>query len=108
MEIQEIRAEMQEQSRIAAKLNELRIQQQKLRETESMLRAIRSREKRDVEWLKQNCPEKAGDILDCETRIAGLRGQLKEITEALDAGKSAKQTTEAIKKSLKSAESWGT
>lgn len=184
MEIQEIRAEMQEQSRIAAKLNELRIQQQKLRETESMLRAIRSREERDVErleggsltalfygmtgkkpekldkeqreayeaavrhdtvlgeletmdyeiqqlesrkrsmnelenrlesairerkeWLKANCPEKAQDILDAEARIASLSGQLKEITEALDAGKSAKQTTEAIKKSLKSAEGWGT
>lgn len=184
MDIQEIREEMQEQNRIAAKLNELRIQQQALRETESMLRAVRSKEEKDVErleggslaalfygvtgkksekldkeqreayeaavrhdtvlgeletmdyeiqqlesrtrsmnelenkleiairerkeWLKRNCPEKAGEILDCENQIASLRGQLKEIAEALSAGRSAQQTTEEIKKSLKSAEGWGT
>lgn len=184
MDIQEIREEIQEQNRIAAKLNELRNQQQALRETESMLRAVRSKEEKDVErleggslaalfygvtgkksekldkeqreayeaavrhdtvlgeletmdyeiqqlesrtrsmnalenkleiairerkeWLKRNCPEKAGEILDCENQIAGLRGQLKEIAEALSAGRSAKQTTEEIKKSLKSAEGWGT
>lgn len=184
MDIQEIREEMQEQNRIAAKLDELRTQQQELRETESKLRAVRSKEERDVErleggslaalfygmtgrksekldkeqreayeaavrhdtvlgeletmdyeiqqlerrkhsmnelenklenairerkeWLKANCPEKAQDILDAEARIAGLRGQLKEIQEALEAGKSAKRTTEDIKKSLSSAESWGT
>lgn len=184
MDIQEIREEMQEQNRIAAKLDELRTQQQELRETESKLRAVRSKEERDVErleggslaalfygmtgkksekldkeqreayeaavrhdtvlgeletmdyeiqqlerrkhsmnelenklenairerkeWLKANCPEKAQDILDAEARIAGLRGQLKEIREALEAGKSAKRTTEDIKKSLSSAESWGT
>lgn len=184
MDIQKIREEIQEQNRIAAKLNELRNQQQALRETESMLRAVRSKEEKDVErleggslaalfygvtgkksekldkeqreayeaavrhdtvlgeletmdyeiqqlesrtrsmnelenkleiairerkeWLKRNCPEKAGEILDCENQIAGLRGQLKEIAEALSAGRSAKQTTEEIKKSLKSAEGWGT
>lgn len=184
MDIQEIREEMQEQNRIAAKLDELHTQQQELRETESKLRAVRSKEERDVErleggslaalfygmtgrksekldkeqreayeaavrhdtvlgeletmdyeiqqlerrkhsmnelenklenairerkeWLKANCPEKAQDILDAEARIAGLRGQLKEIQEALEAGKSAKRTTEDIKKSLSSAESWGT
>lgn len=60
------------------------------------------------EWLKENCPQKAQQILDSEERIAGLQGQLREIKEALSAGKDAARTANEVRSSLNSAEGWGT
>ncbi|MDO5416609.1 MAG: hypothetical protein Q4F29_05370 [Lachnospiraceae bacterium] len=59
-------------------------------------------------WLKANCPEQAETILQAEASLAQWNGELKEIREAEEAGRRAENQAEAVKKSLDSAESWGT
>lgn len=59
------------------------------------------------EHLKANCPQEAQAILDREEQIATLRGQQREMKEALVAGKDAAQTANEIRESLNSAERWG-
>ena len=71
---------------------------------EQLAQAIR--EKSD--WLKENCPEQAESILQAEEQIAELKEQIKEIGEAVAAGKRAEVLAVEVKKSLDSAEGWGT
>ena len=59
------------------------------------------------EWLKENNPDKESDILKLESEIAYLESQLKEVREAIDAGKSARISARNAKEKLGSAKNWG-
>lgn len=50
----------------------------------------------------------ARELIETESRIAGLEGQLKELQEAVDAGEKALSTADRILETLDSAEGWST
>lgn len=58
-------------------------------------------------WLKENNPDKETEILKIESQIAYLESQLKEVREAIDAGKSARISARDAKEKLESAKNWG-
>lgn len=64
------------------------------------------REKREV--LKAAGGETAEAILELEERLADLRGQRKELDEAVSAGRTALATADQILNSLDSAHGWAT
>lgn len=59
-------------------------------------------------WLKANAPASAARLLECERRMADLSAQMREATEAMDAGSACLSQIEAIQSELGSAEGWGT
>ena len=76
---------------------------------------VRRSDERYQEVLKEkleavklsNVPE-ASEILRLEAQITSLEVQLKELEEAISAGRHAEQTADLILESLSSAQSWGT
>ena len=60
------------------------------------------------EAVKQSGIPEAGEIFRLEAEITSLDMQLKELNEAISAGRRANQIAEGILKSLSSAEGWGT
>ena len=76
---------------------------------------VRRSDERYQEVLKEkleavklsNVPE-ASEILRLEAQITSLEVQLKELEEAISAGRHADQTADLILESLSSAQSWGT
>ena len=76
---------------------------------------VRRSDERYQEVLKEkleavklsNVPE-ASEILRLEAQITSLEVQLKELEEAVSAGRHADQTADLILESLSSAQSWGT
>lgn len=61
-----------------------------------------------LEAVKSLGTKETEEILRVEERISYLKGQAKEIQEALSAGQTALETTDNILSSLNSAEGWGT
>ena len=61
-----------------------------------------------VQELKAGGGPAAQELMECETRIEGMRLRKKELKEALDAGKTALHTTEEVMDCLDSAEGWST
>ena len=61
-----------------------------------------------VQALKAGGGPAAQELMECETRIEGIRLRKKELKEALDAGKAALHTTDEVLESLDSAEGWST
>lgn len=64
--------------------------------------------KEQTEKLKASSPQKAEQLLEAEQEIALLNSQKKEIKEAVAAGNKAKELVKDVKKSLDSAQNWGT
>lgn len=64
--------------------------------------------KEKAEAIKATGSQEAAEIFRTEERIAYLESQIKEIKEALAAGKTALTATNSILSSLDSAEGWGT
>ena len=93
---------------LAAVNDELERIDVRLRSMEGLEHKLERAVREKKEWLKANCPQKAQQILDSEERIAGLQGQLREIQEALEAGKDAARTARDVQSSLDSARNWGT
>ena len=60
-----------------------------------------------VRQLKAASGPAAQELMECETRIEGIRLQKQELREAIDAGKAALRTAGAVLDSLDSAGSWG-
>jgi len=94
---------------------ELQAVEAELRAKELEYGSVRRSNERYQEVLKEkqeavkrsNVPE-AAQILRLEAQITTLEVQIKELDEALSAGKSAEQIADGILESLSSAESWGT
>ncbi len=61
-----------------------------------------------AEVIKSIGSKEAADIFQTEKRIGYLENQMREIEEALSAGRAALNITNSILSSLNSAESWGT
>lgn len=59
-------------------------------------------------FLRLSNHTKARELLDFSEEFANLTSELREITEAIDAGKSVLEDLELAIKSLESAEDWGT
>lgn len=90
---------------VTQELDTLMLQKCSVGELERQLElAIQER----IQWLKANCPDKEQDILQAEEEIAELSSQIRELDEAVSAGKRAEQIAGEVKKSLDSAEGWGT
>lgn len=64
--------------------------------------------KEKQEAVKQSGILEASEILRLEAQITSLDVQIKELEEAVSAGKRAEQIADGILKSLSSAEGWGT
>ncbi len=61
-----------------------------------------------VRELKAARGPAAQELMECETRIEGIRLQKKELQEAIEAGETALQTAGEVLDSLDSAEGWST
>lgn len=101
--------------RYDAAARELRETEEELASGEVELEGLRGCEARYQSALaeKARAIREAGgpgaeELLDLETRIAALEGQRRELREAIDAGRAARDTAEEILSSLGSAETWGT
>lgn len=61
-----------------------------------------------VRELKAGHGPAAQELMECETRMEGMRLQKQELKEAIDAGRAALHTAGQVLDSLDSAEGWGT
>ena len=64
--------------------------------------------KEKQEAIKLSGVPEAGDVFRLEAQITSLDMQIKELNEAISAGKSAEQIADSILENLSSAEGWGT
>lgn len=95
--------------------NELDALEEDIRKCEKELQpVVKSREQYKAllaekrETLKNSGSLKGGEIILLEERAANLERQKKEISEAVVAGKKARNTVDLVLKELDSAENWGT
>lgn len=96
-------AAVRELSSIDADLEQLQAKLAQLEGCESQYRAALLEK---MQAIKTSNHPAAQQLADSETRIAGLKVQKREIKEAINAGKTALNTTKEILETLDSAEGW--